>query len=97
MTVADARKRAELAAEARRLGIAEWQLEAMRAVPGDLVRDLVSDFSHGPAQPSSQIAKPDRGPRPASVAVERPLEPPPGIKIIDALCDAQDVKDRAKR
>jgi hypothetical protein len=27
----------------------------------------------------------------------RPLEPPPGIKIIDAMMDQQDKKDRAER
>jgi hypothetical protein len=27
---------------------------------------------------------------------EHPLQPPPGIRLIDAMCDAQDRRDRAQ-
>ena len=96
----DAKRQAALAEEARRRGIPEWQLEAARAVPDDVVRSLVEDFRRGPAQPSSPLKQSGR-----TVEVNRgsgwqdaaPLSQPPGIKIMDAMMDQQDKIDKAER
>jgi hypothetical protein len=50
MSVEDAKRQQALAEEARRRGIPEWQLEASRAVPDDLVRSIVDDFRRGPSR-----------------------------------------------
>jgi hypothetical protein len=49
----------EIRKEAKRRGIPEWQIEASKAVPDDLVRDLVRDFRNPPPGPSS-IASPSK-------------------------------------
>jgi hypothetical protein len=66
------------------------------AVPSSLMSDLRADarrpnpVTGGPPQPQvRQRATPNW-------IEERPLESPPGIKIIDAMMNAQDAKDRAE-
>jgi hypothetical protein len=75
----------------------EWQRTAATAVPTDLVQDLVSDFRRGPAKRSTPIATKPETVRSSGLAVERPLAPPPGVNLVDRLCDAQDVLDQAER
>jgi len=99
MTVEEARRQAAMAAEARARGIEPWQLEMMNAVGDGLVRDLVNDFKHGPAQRSSLAddpGKPSR-PRATAVPVASPLAAPPGIGLVDKLVELQDRIDRADR
>jgi hypothetical protein len=95
--VEDAKKQQALAEEARRKGIPEWQLEAARAVPDDVVRSLVSDFRRGPSPPSSIAAKPatpdEKRP---SFTEPAPLDVP-GIRYVDQLCDHFAKLDQAER
>jgi hypothetical protein len=97
MSVHDELQKQKLAAEANAQGRQEWELDAERAVPTSLIRDIVSDAYRGIAQSTSMI--PDRHrsqdrPRPPSGGTV-PIQPPPGIEIIDRLCQAQDRADRA--
>jgi hypothetical protein len=94
----DHARQAELAAEAKRRGLSEATLEAAKAVPTDLVRDLVSDFRRGPPGPSS-IVKTNR------VEFERRAtstsEPVPlvtrYVSHIDRIAERFAAEDRAKR
>ena len=96
----DHARQAEIAAEAKRRGISESQLEAARAVPTDLVQSLVRDFSRGVSPPSSiapsgptvQTKKPGTG-----WSKEIPLTTPPGTELADRLMDQQDQIDRIRR
>ena len=59
------------------------------AVPDHLVRSVVSDNMR-----SAPVAKPAEGPVVPSEGgwrKERPIEPPPGVKIIDEMMAAEDV------
>ena len=95
----DYSKQAEVAAEAKRLGISEATLEASRAVPTDLVRDLVSDFRRGVSQPSSIASPPTvQHKKPGTGWSEPlPLSNPPGVDLADRLMDQQDRIDRLRR
>jgi hypothetical protein len=94
-TIPDAKRNAALEAEARRLGLQAWQLDAIRAVGTDVVRTLVSDFRRGPAQPSSIATKPQVPPaQPLGWREPTPLGPPPGTEFCDRLMDHQDKLDR---
>jgi hypothetical protein len=96
MSMQEALSRAQLEAEARRLGVEPWQLEMARAVPDNVMRSIVADFRRGVPERSSIAA--DSGPsRQNAVAVERPLGPPPGVNLCDQLMDMQDRLDRAER
>jgi hypothetical protein len=71
------------------------------AVPDKLMREIVSDSRRGVAAPSSLASKPDAPPpepRPRGTGWRdlEPLTPPPGVAIMDAMMDVQDVKDRAE-
>jgi hypothetical protein len=87
--------------EAALTGRPAYVVRANRAVPDRLIRDLVNDFRRGPAAPSSMAtrpghSKPDEPDRPRTGWVDpAPLQSPPGIEHVDALCDAQDRRDRA--
>ena len=86
-----------LEAEAKRFGIEPWKVEMSRAVPTNLIQDVVRDFRNGPAQPTSLVEKPS-SPEPAQRSgwIDNiPLRPPPGVGLCDMLVDAQDAKDRA--
>jgi hypothetical protein len=96
MSVEDAKRQAALVAEARRRGLQPWELEMSKCVDDKLMRDIVNDFRQGPSKPSS-LAGP--GPEPKKGTGwqdEIPLKPPPGIGLVDQLCDAQDRKDKAE-
>ena len=87
--------------EAKRLGKSVTQLRMELATPTQLVRDIVSDGRKGISQSQSMIVeRPEATPTRKSNrgwVNERPLQSPPGVKLIDAMCVAQDAKDRAKR
>jgi hypothetical protein len=70
----------------------------MDAVPESVMRGLVNDaFKPNPVtggsspQPTSQVKRGTGWQEPV------PVESPPGIKIIDAMMDAQDERDKAER
>jgi hypothetical protein len=96
----DHAKQAALAAEAKRRGIPEYQLEMARNVGTDAIRDLVSDFRRGPSQPSSIAApskpkvEPEKG---TGWSEPLPLSNPPGVDLADRLMDQQDQIDRVRR
>jgi len=76
----------------------EWQRDAIRTEPPGFMRDVVQDAR---ARPQSASMLPDRlrsqdRPRPPSGGTV-PIASPPGIKIIDQMCEAQDSADRAAR
>lgn len=99
----DAKRNAQTEAQASRMGIAAWQLEAARAVGNDLVRDIVNDHRRGVAPPSSPLGPQllTHTPPPQSTHgwVDAPPLPdtPPGDRYIKAMLDAQDARDRAER
>ena len=95
----EARRQAALAEEARRRGIAEWELEASRAVPDDLVRSIVDDFRRGPSLPSSMAVKPrtEGPPRGSWGTGDTPLRQPPGIDLIDRMVKVQDALNAAQK
>jgi hypothetical protein len=97
-TVEEAKRIEQLQAEARRLGIPVWQLEAARSVPSDLIRDIVAD-SRNASGPSSIAASPSQavGERGTGWAKDTPLAPPPGVAILDKIMDVQDAFDRRER
>jgi hypothetical protein len=97
MTVHDELEKQRRAAEANAQGRQEWELDAERAVPTSLIRDIVSDAYRGIPQTTSMIPDRQRAqdrPRAASGGTA-PLTPPPGINYIDRMCEAQDRVDRA--
>jgi hypothetical protein len=55
MSLTDARRRAALEAEARRLCLDPVTLEMSEAVPTSLVRDIVNDSRRGVTEPRSMI------------------------------------------
>jgi hypothetical protein len=79
-----------------RHGRAEWQLDAERAVPTSLVRDIVGDAYRGISQSASLIPPRQRAAEEAPIPSGgiAPLAQPPGIAIIDAMCEAADKRDR---
>ena len=88
-----------LEAEAKRRGLTVTQLKMLNAVPDNVLRDIVADSRKGISQSTSLIpterSEPTR--RTNGWVEPRPLSPPPGIALVDRLCDAQDAKDRAQR
>jgi hypothetical protein len=78
-------------------------LEMARAVPTEMVRGIVRD-NQGPQGPSSAGIVPSSqqltSVRPAGGGTgwqnPAPLSNPPGIRMVDALCIADDVKRRSK-
>src|SRR6516165_5538567 len=99
MSVHNELEKQRLAAEAKIQGRQEWEIEAERAAPTSLIRDIVSDAYRGILQSASMI--PDRlrsedKPRPASGGTG-PVQPPPGLRWVDQQLDAADRRDRAVR
>jgi hypothetical protein len=83
----------DVEAEAKRRGIDPYKVRAANAVGNRLVRDLVNDFR----RPISQSASPIPPAREKSVRPKgsgwqdaQPVSQPPGINIIDKMCDEQD-------
>jgi hypothetical protein len=76
------------------------------AVPTDMVRGIVRD-NQGPQGPSAQGGVPSSqqltgvhpggGSNTTGWREARPLGPPPGINYVDALCVADDVRQRSKK
>jgi hypothetical protein len=95
MTVQDEIEKQRRAAEAKVRGLQEWQLDAMRAVPDSLIRDIVGDARRGISTSASMIPdkRADGTPRAPSGGTTE-IKPPPGVNYVDALCDAQDRRDR---
>jgi hypothetical protein len=75
----------------------EWKQEMIRAVPDSLLRDIVNDSRRGPAAPSSLASSVQSEKPRAPSGGTTPIQPPPGIKYVDQLCDAADRRDRAVR
>jgi hypothetical protein len=98
------RRQQELADEAKRLGIAEWQLEASRAVGTDMLRDLMADSRRGSIHrpssilPETEPAKPT--PQPKGNGWVTPPQvnawSPPGERYFDRMMNEQDARDRAE-
>jgi hypothetical protein len=89
---------AELEREARRRGLAPWQLAAERAVPTNVVRGLVEDaYRSNPVTGGKSMAEKPKAERGTGYRDASPLGPQPGINYVDALCDAQDARDRAEK
>lgn len=88
---------------AKLLGMSVTQLRMQMAVPDSLMRDVVRDNVNRPnpvtSGPSGMIPQKDRGPpvRGTGWIEPRPLEPPPGIALMDQMMDQQDRIDRADR
>jgi hypothetical protein len=80
--------------EAALTGLQPYQVRANRAVSDQLIRQIVADSRRGPTAPSSLASSVQSTPRPASGG-SVPIQPPPGIKYVDQLCDAADRRDRA--
>jgi hypothetical protein len=102
MSIADeARAQAALEAEARRLGVQPFELRMARAVPDDVMRDIVADQRRGVAQPSGLAAESDAPrrsmPRGVAVGAEIPLAPPPGVALCDRIADHFAALDRVER
>jgi hypothetical protein len=90
----DAAQRAQLEAEARRTGRQPWEVSAERAVPTNVVRDVVNDF-RSPAPLRSQVEKPpERG---TGWYTPPALRPPDGINHVDAIGQSFDVQERAAK
>jgi hypothetical protein len=93
--VDDEQKAAQLAAEARAQGLEPWQAQMARAVPTDVVRDIVSDAykrrgpsSFVPERPSEPV---QRG---SGWVDAQPLGPPPGDRYIQQMCDHAAAEER---
>jgi len=96
MTVRDELERQRRAAAANALGRQEWELEAERAVPTSLIRDIVQDAYHGISQSTSLVPPRQRSedkPRAPSGGTV-PLQPPPGIRELDAVAEGFARADR---
>jgi hypothetical protein len=87
----------DVEAEAKRRGIDPYKVRAANAVGNRLVRDLVNDFR----RPISQSASPIPPAREKSVRPKgsgwqdaQPVSQPPGIGIIDRMCDEDSKRKR---
>lgn len=91
-----------LQAEAKRRGLSMTELLMLNATPDAVVRDIANDGRKGISQSQSMLT-PERAERSepkrrTGAWVEpRPLQSPPGIKLIDGMCEAQDARDKAER
>jgi len=75
--------------------------EMVAAIPDRQIASIVRELRLGPAQPSS-MTKPVATEPPKVIGKhgwldERKLEPPPGISLIDQMCEAADRKERRCR
>jgi hypothetical protein len=91
---------------ARARGAAEWEIDAIKNCPTDMMRDIVRDHQNEPRGPSQagasgQVTKvSSNAGLPGTVNTHgwrdaTPLGPQPHIQHVDRLMDAQDRKDRA--
>ena len=87
---------------ARKAGVPDWAIDMARATPTSLLQDIALRDNRAPTGPSSQ------GVIPSSQQVSNvrtggsaaghvvPLSNPPGTHLVDALCIADDVRQRAE-
>jgi hypothetical protein len=89
---------------ARQRGAAEWEIEAIKACPTDLIQSVVRDQQNAPRSPSlagasGQVTKVSANAGlPGSTTgwrEARPLGPQPHIQHVDRLMDEQDRRDKA--
>jgi hypothetical protein len=91
--------------DARKRGLPDWVEDMARAVPTDMVREIALRDNRAPVGPSSQGIVPSsqqvsnvRGAgNGTGWARKIPLSNPPGTHLVDALCIADDVRQRAER
>jgi hypothetical protein len=88
--------------EARKRGVPDWVIDAARATPTSLLQDIALRDNRAPTGPSSQ------GVIPSSQQVSNvrtggngsghvvPLSNPPGTNWVDAICIADEVRQRAE-
>ena len=94
---------AMLEREAKRLGVTVTELKMREAVPDNVVRDIVNDGRKGISQSTSMLVPEHHKRAERSEPLRRgndeprQLQQPPGISLIDAMCDVADARDRAKR
>jgi hypothetical protein len=97
MSVQDEIENQRRAAEAKAQGRHLWELEAERAAPTNLIRDLVADSRRGISQSASMI--PDRlrssEPPRARSSSETPIAPPLGVDHCDRIAEAFARRDLA--
>jgi hypothetical protein len=97
MTIYDELEKQKLAAEAHAQGRQPWELEAERAAPTSLIRDLVADAYRGISQTASMIPQSKRANEPprAPVSAEVPIGPPSGVNYCDAIAESFARRDLA--
>ena len=101
--VEEAKRNEALQREAKALGLQPWQLRAMRAVPTDVVRDIVNDSRTYDPAPRSMAAKPagseEKKPvqRGTGWVNAVPLGPQPGAEHIERIADHFARLDKAAR
>jgi hypothetical protein len=95
MSVQDELERQRRAAEAKARGLQEWQLDAMRAVPESLLRDIVADSRAGISASASMLPsrKPSEEPPPAASGGTADLAVP-GLRHVDAIASSFERRDR---
>jgi hypothetical protein len=91
LTAETAEDKFDVEAEARRRGIEPYQVRAAQAVPNRLVRDIVADAYRGISQSASMLPPSREPPKPKGTGWvdAAPIGQPPGVKIIDQMCEAQ--------
>jgi len=69
--------------------------DMVRAVPDDLMRDIVSDFRRGPSQSSLVTSPNDAEAKVRGTGWQdgKPLGPPSGLDYVDQQVAAQDMRD----
>lgn len=85
---------------ARLKGISVTQLRMQMAAPTDVIQAIVRDNRH--MSHSTSLLPPKTAPQGEAAkgsgwATPQPLASPPGIALVDKLCDAQDAIDRRDR
>jgi hypothetical protein len=80
------------AEDARRRGLEPWKADLLRGVDEATIRGLRDDARAF----DSQLKRGRSGPAPLPELKMQAPSPPPGINIIDAMCDAQDRRDLAE-
>jgi hypothetical protein len=85
-----------LEAAAKMLGISVTEYLMRRAVPDDLMRDIVNDFRGGMPQSTSILPDQPSVPvkRGSGWVKETPLRPPDGVELIDKIMEADTARQR---
>jgi hypothetical protein len=78
--------------------IPEWQRDMARAVGTGMLREIVAEQRVAPGDRGRSPIVHEPVERPPARAVVTPLpKDPPGYRIIEAMMDVQDARDRADR